>query len=102
MELILFFLACIGATFIINMSYVFKPIRNKANLISPILGKLLKCPQCMGFWIGLIFRLLFMWHVGGLIDLKWSDIYNVSYGFASSFMCYSSYLLLKYFMEKYD
>lgn len=98
----LFLLSCLGATFIINMSYVFKPIREKASSLSPTLGKLLKCPQCMGFWVGIIIRSLFMWHAGDFSHLQWSDLYNVCYGFASSFVCYASYLLLKFFMEKYD
>jgi len=100
--MILFFLSCLGLTFIINISYVFKPIRDKANSISPKLGKLLKCPQCIGFWVGLMIRALEMWHEGMFAYIQWSDLYNVCYGFASSFMCYASYLLLKYFMEKYD
>lgn len=102
MEFILFLLACLGATFIVNMSYIFKPIRKKADDVSLMLGKLLKCPQCMGFWMGLIIRTLFMWHGGELNSLQWNDLYNISYGFASSFICYATYLLLKYFMQKYD
>ena len=102
METILFFLACLGATFIINISYIFIPIRDFVASKSEKLGKLMRCPMCMGFWVGLIFRALFMWHGEEFVDIKWSDIYNLTYGFASSFVCYSSYLLLKYFMEKYD
>jgi hypothetical protein len=102
LQLIIFFLSCLGATFIINISYIFKPIREKAACISESLGKLLKCPMCMGFWVGLIFRILFMWKNGELNHIQFNDIYNICYGFASSFVCYASYLLLKYFMEKYD
>jgi hypothetical protein len=102
MELFLFILSCIGATFIINISYVFKPIREKASMFNPHLGKFLKCPQCIGFWVGLVIRVLFMWHGGEFSNIQLSDLYNVIYGFASSFVCYSSYLLLKFFMDKYD
>jgi len=102
MELFLFLLSCIGATFIINISYLFKPLREGVANISPFFGKLLKCSQCMGFWIGIFIRFLFMWHENQLIYLQWSDLYNICYGFASSFVCYASYLLLEYFMEKYD
>jgi len=102
MELLFFILSCLGATFIINISYIFKPIREKATKLSPKLGKLLKCPMCMGFWVGLLFRSLLMWHGGEFINIEWNDMYNICYGFVSSFICYVSYLLLKYFMEKYD
>jgi hypothetical protein len=102
MNLFLFFFACIGLTFIITISYIFKPVREKANAIHPVLGKLLKCSQCSGFWVGLGIRALDMWHQGLLVNLQWSDLYNICYGFASSFICYAVYLLLKFFMEKYD
>ena len=77
-------------------------MREKADAVSPVLGKFLRCPQCMGFWIGLIIRALIMWHGGEFSHIEWSDLYNVCYGFASSFVCYASYLFLKYFMDKYD
>lgn len=102
MNLFLFLLACLGLTFIITISYIFRPVREKSAAISPVLGKLLKCPQCMGFWVGLIVRALDMWHLGLFSVLQWSDLYNICYGFASSFVCYAVYLLLKFFMEKYD
>lgn len=101
-NLILFISACVGLTFIINLSYVFKPIRERALKANKHFGKLFKCSMCMGFWIGLGIRCLFMWHNGELVDLQWSDLYNVVYGFSGSFFSYSAYLLLKYFMEKYD
>lgn len=102
MELLLFILSCLGATFIINISYIFKPIREKVAKKSVALGKLLKCPMCMGFWIGILFRALFMWHGNEFLNLQFSDIYNVCYGFISSFICYAFYLALKGLMEKYD
>jgi hypothetical protein len=102
MELIFFLLSCLGATFIINISYIFRPLREFVESKSKSFGKLIKCPMCMGFWIGLLFRVLMMWNSGEINNLHFNDVYNVMYGFASSFICYSSYLLLKYFMEKYD
>ncbi len=102
MEQLLFFLACLGLTFIINFSYIFKPIRGGAEKLSPSLGKLLKCPQCMGFWVGLFFRALQMQYADVTLNYNLGDIYNLSYGFASSFVCYMAYLLMKYFMDKYD
>jgi hypothetical protein len=102
MGIFLFFLSCLGATFIINISYIFQPVRDKAAILNKKLGKLLSCPMCIGFWIGLVMRVLFMWHEGRFEHIQWNDLYNVCYGFASSFVCYVSYLLLKYFMDKYD
>jgi len=102
MNLFLFFLSCLGLTFIITISYIFRPVRDKVASINPVLGKLLKCPQCTGFWAGLGIRALDMWQQGLFLNLQWSDLYNVCYGFASSFICYAVYLLLKFFMERYD
>ncbi len=99
---LLFYLSCLGLTFIITLSYICEPLRIFADGISPKLGKLFKCPQCMGFWVGIFIRALFMWHGGEFANLQWIDLYNVCYGFASSFICYVSYLLLKFFIEKYD
>lgn len=56
----------------------------------------------MGFWVGLGMRALYMWKFEMLYNLQWGDLYNVVYGFASSIVCYVTYLLLKYFMDKYD
>jgi hypothetical protein len=98
----LFILACVGATFIINFSYIFMKVRERIAKKSATIGKLVKCPMCTGFWIGLTFRALFMWHESAFSNLQWSDLYNICYGFASSFICYATYLLLKFFMDKYD
>ena len=84
------------------MSYILKPLREKVSKVNPSFGKLLECPQCAGFWVGLTIRAFDMWHLELMETLKWSDLYNIVYGFASSFVCYASYLLLKFFMEKYD
>ena len=102
MNLFLFFFACIGLTLIITNSYLFKPIRNKVNDLSPFFGKLLKFTQCTGFWVGLIIRSLDMWKYNLFLNINYNDLYNIVYGFASSFICYASYLLLKFFIEKYD
>lgn len=97
--MVFFLLSCLGATFIINFSYIFKKIREKIFKASPFFGKLLKCPQCTGFWVGIFIRITEMLKMGTLQHIH---IYDICYGFASSFICYVAYLLLKYFMNKYD
>ena len=54
METIIYILASIGLTFIITRSYIFQNIREKIAINSEILGTLFSCPQCMGFWSGLL------------------------------------------------
>jgi len=102
MNLFVFFFACVGLTFIVNISYIFKPIRLWTKNKNKHIGKMLDCSQCVGFWAGLTIRALDMWHQNLFLNLDWSDLYNICYGFASSFVCYAVYLLLKYFMVKYD
>lgn len=102
MNLLLFFLACLGLTFIVNVSYITRPIRDFAERVNKHLGKFLKCPQCVGFWSGLLVRAADMWYNGLFLTIQWVDLYNICYGFASSFVCYAVYLLLKFFMDKYD
>lgn len=102
MELLFFLLSCAGLTFIITMSYIFAPIRNQAEKIHKTLGKLFKCTQCMGFWVGIFVRALMMWNQNLFATIQWSDAYNVCYGFISSFFCYGAYLLLKDLINKHD
>lgn len=53
-NLIIWLLYIAGITIIITQSSIFKPIRDDFNEINPaILGKLVSCPLCLGFWVGL-------------------------------------------------
>ena len=102
MIFIIFLLSSIGATLIITQSYLFKPVREKALKISPVLGKLFKCSMCMGFWISLIIQLVILFKERMEFVLYWSDFYYILYGFIGSFVCYVTYLLIKPLMDKYD
>jgi len=48
----------VGLVIIITNSYLFEYIREKINKKNKILGILISCPQCLGFWLGLGFSLL--------------------------------------------
>jgi len=97
-ELILFILATIGLTFIISLHYIFKRIRNFLEIKSPkYLGKMINCTACVGFWVGLIIRIIQILSLGLVFNY---DL--ILYGFVGSFVSYIAYLLLRYFMDKYD
>lgn len=102
MNFLIFILSTIGLTLIINNSYFFKSIREKINGISPIMGKMIKCSQCTGFWTALLIQFIILVNERGSFMFFWSDFYYIIYGFIGSFVCYSTYLLLKPLMNKYD
>lgn len=95
LEFLIFILSSIGLTFIINFHYIFKWLRNFFDKINPsFLGKGIKCPACLGFWSGMFVHFIQM---GFIFDLN-----ILLYGFASSFICYLAYLIIKPLMDKYD
>lgn len=100
LEFIIFLLASIGLTFIVTQSYVFKSIRTSVQKICPILGKLLHCPMCFGFWSSIIIKTLLLIYYDQFTLL--SLILIVIYGFIGSFVSYLIYLLIKPLMDKYD
>ena len=59
MELAYFILACWGITAIVTMSTVLAPFRRLVTRVNPKLGEMVSCPQCLGFWVGLGFALVF-------------------------------------------
>ena len=100
MNFIIFLLATIGLTLIITQSYIFKTIREKAQKINSSLGKLFRCPMCMGFWCGCLIKTLLLIYYHQFISL--SFIIILIYGFIGSFVSYLTYLLIKPLMDKYD
>lgn len=56
--IILTILASLGSTIIITRSWLFESVRNYPNH-SQFTGILFHCPQCMGFWNGLLYAILF-------------------------------------------
>ncbi|MCK9416670.1 hypothetical protein M0Q97_08445 [Candidatus Dojkabacteria bacterium] len=102
LELIIFLLSTIGATLITTQSYLFKSTREKINKINPKLGKLVKCPQCSGFYWGIIIQFIILIHQRNSFIFYFTDLYYIIYGFIGSFVCYLIYLLIKGLIDKYD
>lgn len=83
----------IGLTIIITSGSIFENFRTFIESYSDILGKLVNCPMCTGFWVGFIYglylsppsSLLF----GGLISLLSWIIYSVTDYFATKSMFYA-------------
>ena len=98
-NLIIFILASIGATLITTQSYIFRSVRDWGMRKNKNFGKLLKCSQCSGFYWGVIIRLMMILPHRGL---NISDIDILLYGFIASFLSYTTYLLLKPYVDKYD
>lgn len=53
MDRVLEILGIVGLVLIVTASYIFEPIRLKLSHKYPILGTLISCSQCLGFWVGL-------------------------------------------------
>lgn len=69
-------LGAIGLTFIITRSYIFDSFRERMTRW-PNIGHLVNCPQCSGFWCGML--------VFCLTCNIWQIILG---GFATSGLCY--------------
>lgn len=100
MNFLIFLLSTVGLTLIITSSYIFKPIREKANNINKNLGKLLSCSQCTGFYAGLFIQFITL--IYEKHNFTFYDFYFIIYGFIGSFVSYVTYLLLKPLINKYD
>ena len=82
--------SAVGITIIINLSYALSGFRKLLSK-SKVLGKFIKCPMCVGFWIG------------GLSVLNTKDIQLIIQTAATvSLISYTWYLLMRYFIDKYD
>lgn len=98
---IIWSLICYSITNVITQSSLFDPIRKYIEQKNKHIGKLFKCPMCMGFWIGIL--LSFIWFSpSNLIDFNMSNIpYCILDGFLSSaiswlLFCHSTgYCLLR-------
>lgn len=49
-------LSLIGLTFIITESKIMQPVRDLLD--GSIIGKLISCAQCTGFWVGVVYALI--------------------------------------------
>ena len=102
LNFIIFLLSTIGATLIITQSYIFKGVRDKISSINNNLSKLIKCPQCTGFYVSIIVQFIILLKIRGEFLFFFSDLYYLLYGFIGSFVCYITYLLMKPLIDKYD
>ncbi len=64
MDLIYFILISYGITQIIVYGEIFDPLRQFLKNKSEWFGKLVSCPMCTGFWVG-----VFLFGVNGLTEL---------------------------------
>lgn len=83
MELIIFILACLGASNIIVFAEIFEKPRNfiDRKFKYSMLNKLLKCTTCVGFWVGLFLSLIFKnfelnFFIGGLVSAFSNMLYS--------------------------
>jgi hypothetical protein len=53
-DLIVYVMGCAGITVILVSSDIIEPVRDFISSKSNFLGKLINCPMCLGFWVGLI------------------------------------------------
>jgi hypothetical protein len=84
MNIELIILGLVGITIIITAGAIFEDIREKISQNSNVLGKLINCPMCTGFWVGFFFGFASGIAppiiVGGLVSLlSWSTYSLVDY-----------------------
>jgi hypothetical protein len=85
-DLITYILGCTGITVILVSSDIIEPVRDFVSSRSNLLGKLINCPMCLGFWVGLAASLcldinpimgagmisLASWSISNLVDAAFS------------------------------
>lgn len=59
--LIRFVMLTLGLTYIVTQSSIFILLRLWLNAKAQLLGTLIYCPACSGFWIGMVLGLLGAW-----------------------------------------
>ena len=76
-KLILITLSGVGVTFIVTNSKIFKLIREEVTVKNRAAGEFLSCPQCFGFYGGMISYLLVQFKLDILV-----------YGLVVSLVCF--------------
>ena len=81
MSIELLILGLVGITIIITSSVFFESVRERVSNYSQVLGELINCPMCTGFWVGLFFGFVSGIAppviIGGLVSLLSWSIYTV-------------------------
>lgn len=95
LEFIIFITSTVGLTLIITTSYLFKKIREYVKSKNQFFGKMIYCSQCMGFWTGILIKLIQLNFINIEIDI-------ILFGFTGSLLSYIIYLLIIPLIKKYD
>lgn len=88
LELTYFILSAFGITQILIYGSIFDSIRPTKGM----LGKLFKCPMCLGFWVG-----IFLWSINPYTQLFSFDISPVTAFLLGSVASATSYVLIALF-----
>lgn len=80
-------LVVFGLTMIVTMSKVMEPVRALGAKLHPLLGGLLKCPMCFGFWAGAAINLMDYSHYGDYTS--WGLVFDGFLGSATSHILYT-------------
>ena len=68
----MYVLPMVGLTFIITSSSIMEGLRNYVANINSRAGDLISCPQCTGFWVGMLFSLFHILPISFYLqDLHW-------------------------------
>ena len=67
LELIMWIVVSYGLTMAISWTSITEPLRNKAAKISPWVGKLIRCPICLSFWVGILLSLTWFAPTGSIL-----------------------------------
>lgn len=87
MTLFLFTVLAVSLTILITTAAILETFREKLTSLSELLGILIKCPQCCGFWVGVIGGLMVnpVYAYLEYTDTNWLQvIYNVAVAFPVS------------------
>jgi hypothetical protein len=91
--LLVWMLVSYGATMIVAESKIMSPLRGHFHCESTM-GRFVRCPMCVGFWIGVLLSLS---HFGLTATVTsptwpWRHLFD---GFASSAWCWIVYVVLR-------
>lgn len=82
MDLVIFILACFGATTIITYSKLLEPLRDFAAWVHQSVKDFLCCALCVSFWVGFI------------LSYTWSFLHPVTGGLVSCGACWVIHVIL--------
>lgn len=97
MSIELLTLGLVGITIIITSSVIFEDIRERISNSSQVFGKLINCPMCTGFWVGLFFGFISDMAppilIGGLVSLLSWSVYTVIDYFSTKATWYATQII---------